>query len=280
MGAEPPRCAICDPATQAASLVLRSTAVSMPEPAGRLLLDEPADTLGPGPILSVRKIRSLSTCQGARMKADRSGVRWSVGMLVLLSASVLAPPGRADSIVYDFEDGTTQGWIFAGAALHRTYDVFGDGEAMAVFGTDGSGIFLTLDLTEVTRMTWELFAPWLGPDHAANLTTYVLLRPGASPPFDLFLPMPVALSNPGEMTIDLSAVTGVHEVGIAWSEILTLPGDEPPAPTLHHTAFINTITFHLVPEPAGLATMGLVLLCLIQRRRRKPIFVMHREGRE
>jgi len=173
----------------------------------------------------------------------------AVSLFLTVAALASATPGLANPIVFDFEDGTSQGWTLVGAYLHPTRGVFSEEEDIAVFGVDGAKMTLSIDLTDVASVAWELFAPALGPTEAVNLVTFLIVRPGASPPFDLLLPDP-ALGNPGLMVIDLVEFKGVHEIQISWAQVFAPPDGGFPAPTIFNSGFINAVTFETIPEPS------------------------------
>lgn len=175
---------------------------------------------------------------------------------VLAAVLIVGPlSAHAAPIVFDFEDQTSQGWRLQNAFLHPTSGVFSDGLDWAIFGFDGSVMRMSLDLTNVASMIWEEFVP------SNTSFAFIIVSPGNTPPFDLLgQGIPLSPKNPRERFFDLSMLTGIHTIDIAWNLLIPSPGEQFPAPTLFNTGFINTITFHPVPEPSGLTLFGLLAL--------------------
>lgn len=185
---------------------------------------------------------------------------------IVLSIGLVGGAAQGDTI-FDFEDGTAQGWTLNGTALHETFGVFGPGPAWAIFGTDGTVMSLTLDLTEISSVSWEQFTPWSATNEQfvfvilwpENLLDPTILSPSVSP------------SNPGRAHVNLDSFTGVHDVRLFWDALLVAPPGPSPEPVLCCTGFINEITFSTVPEaslPSFLVScLGLsLLLAAIARR--------------
>jgi hypothetical protein len=192
----------------------------------------------------------------------------------MLTAS--SPLDAAAEMIFDFEDGTLQGWEASpNISITPTNGVFGPGDAFAIFGTDGSSIRMDIDLTNVDQLILDVFTP--SSAALESLALYITVRPGNTPPFDALgtLDLVDGDENPGQLVMSLAHLTGVHEVQIAWNGLSFLQDGDPTfpsprAPTIYFPAYIDKITFKTsaeVPEPAGVALMAVGALALTIWRR-------------
>jgi hypothetical protein len=193
--------------------------------------------------------------------------------VLVIALSFLGTPALATSLVFDFEDGTTQGWYFGdNTFLSPTIGLYGEGKTTAVFGFAGSWMSISLDLTDFVTMTWDEFDPRLapGPRDSLGENAFVIVFPGASPPFDsLGAGTALSRTNPVTRVFDLSNLTGTHTIEIRWQRLLG--GEDPDPPLLLSSAFLDNISFFPIPEPSGLTTIVLITFVagrLLVRRRR------------
>lgn len=191
-----------------------------------------------------------------RVASMRLAAMATLGFLTILMGS----PASAMPIVFDFEDGTAQGWTLGeNTFLHATQGIFSPDlePRMAIFGFDGSSMWIQLDLTNIAAMTWEEYDPAVRQGEVPSTARFAFVQifPGVSPPFDSLVGAVSDLANPTTRTFDLFDLAGVHTVMIRWSRVFFIPGTEPPAPTVFNAGFINTVTFHPIPEPTPLYSL-------------------------
>jgi hypothetical protein len=192
--------------------------------------------------------------------------------------ATVSPLNAAADLIFDFEDGTFQGWEpMNDVFLAPTTGVFGPGQSMTLFGIDNAWITMDVDLTNVDRLILDVFTPSKAILDANAL--YVTVRPSNSPPFDVFSDWDLldGEDNPGGIAILLEGLTGIHEIRIAWNGIVGTLETDPSRPmTVNFPAYIDKITFTTfeLPEPGALLLMlasiaPCVLHALVGARRRR-----------
>ena len=167
---------------------------------------------------------------------------------------MIAPLNAAADMIFDFEDGTFQGWEpMNDVFLAPTNGVFGPGGSIALFGIDGAWISMDVDLTNVDRLILDVFTP-----SSATLdprALYVTVRPSDTPPFDVLDDWEAidGDANPGQLALSLAHLTGVHEIRIAWNSLyFPTPNSDlrsrsdvvlPRPETVYFPAYIDKIAF-------------------------------------
>lgn len=179
--------------------------------------------------------------------------------MLLVVAGLVAPTlSLASTVVFDFEDGTTQGWsLSGGATLAGNGAVAG---AYAIYGRDGASMSIQMDLTNVQAITMqrlytgrvEDFAHFFTVDeeflrkvHRRTFVAVFLSRPGT---FTTLGFGSAVSENPDVWRFDVPPLSGEWTVRIIWDDAVCIPEDLRLCSFDTHPGYVDNVAFHPVPE--------------------------------
>lgn len=200
---------------------------------------------------------------------------WMAPVAVALIAMASARAG-ASPLIFDFEDGTTQGWslnrrttLVSDSAVNGTY---------AVFGTDGANMAIVLDLTNIGYIS--IYRSYAGDvsefSHLFTIGEDALRRSLANRFVEVSLNRDdetirlgigrAAAEDPDIRTYDVPMLTGTWVVVVSWNDFYCQL-DYGICAAETYPGYVDDITFHGIPEPRALGLSATALLCALARRR-------------